>query len=392
MLLNFLLGQAYRRWMRSLEEAARQQEASPESAARDFEPTVREVDEYSLVAESLSRHPEEAPDPEPEWVFPRVQRTAMGSLWEIYLAGTDREQLTAAGEQALDEIDRLDRQLSHYKEDSDITRLASVSGKQWVRLEPKLYFLLKRCADLFDITGGAFDVTTGPLTRAWGFFKGEKRIPSEEEISAVMENVGTQRILFDDDNWLVFLPREGMEINLGAIGKGYAIDEAAKTLRFYNVEHAVLHGGQSTIYAMGSAPADVAISDHPSPGSGWPFEIKDPRDKTTVIETVHLRDEAISTSGSYEDYFEVDGARYSHIIDPRTGYPAQGMLSVSVIAPSAADSDAFSTAFFVMGRESAQEFCRSHPELRVIIMELGSDNPMQVTRIGFPDALDPETD
>src|SRR5688572_21757876 len=363
MLFNLLLGHALRKWLRNMEEAERRE--PPASAPREHEPVAREADEYSMAADSVAPT-REARSVSEEWAFPTVRRTAMGSLWDIYLAGTDRGQLVAAGEEALDEVERLDRQLSHYKDDSDISRLNAHAGEQWVRLEPKLYFLLKRCAELSEMTGGAFDITTGPLTKAWGFFKGEKRIPPPKEVVAVMENVGTHRILFDDENWLVYFTRPGMEINFGAIGKGYAIDEAVNSLRFFNIDRAVLHGGQSTIYALGSPPDSVgspqsavgssesssfsssssssdgirrASTEHEdedendlAPTRGWHFDIKDPRDKETVLEAVYLQNEALSTSGSYEDYFEVDGVRYSHIIDPRTGYPAEGMLSVSVIA------------------------------------------------------------
>ncbi len=382
MLFNILIGQALRRWLRSMEEAERGGASPPEPIPQEHVPVVREVDEYSLAADSVAAKPAVELESE-EWVFPTVQRTAMGSLWEIYLAGTDRGQLVAAAEEGLDEIERLDRQLSHYKDDSDISRLNAHAGEQWVRLEPKLYFLLKRCVELSEMTGGAFDITTGPLTKAWGFFKGEKRIPPVEEVATVMENVGAHRILFDDEHWLVYFTRPGMEINLGAIGKGYAIDEAVKTLRSFNVQNAVIHGGQSTIYAMGSPPESVSSQDDDDFSSGWLFDIKDPRDRETVIQSVYLSDEALSTSGSYEDFFEVEGVRYSHIIDPRNGYPAKGVLSVSVIAPNAADSDVLSTAFFVMGVDASVEFCKSHPELRVIIIESVAAGDIRVTRIGF---------
>jgi thiamine biosynthesis lipoprotein len=380
MLFNLLVGRALRRWIQTLEE--KEAESASESVSGEFEPIVQEVDEYAFAAESL-KHATDPESAELESVFPKVQREAMGSLWEIYLAGADREQLIAAGEEALNEIDRLDRQLSHYKPDSDVSRINAIAGEQWVRLEPGLYFLLKRCAEISEMTGGAFDITTGPLSKAWGFFSGDKRIPPDEEINSLLEIVGTSRIQFDDEEWLVLLPNEGMEINLGAIGKGYAIDQAVKTLALFGAESAVLHGGQSTIYAMGGSVHVNRAEPSEQSDSGWRFEIKDPRDKENVIETVFLKDEAISTSGSYEDFFEEAGIRYSHILDPRTGVPAQGMLSVSVIAQNAADSDAFSTAFFVMGRKATEEFCRSHPELRVIMMELGDHDALQITRIGF---------
>src|SRR5262249_46088837 len=156
-----------------------------------------------------------------------------------------------AGNEALNEIDRLDAQLSHYRSDSDVARLNQHASEQWVRLEPRMYHLIKRCAELTQATGGAFDIATSPLTKSWGFYRGEGRIPSEDELAEIMQRIGTQRILFDDDDHLVYYSSPGMEIDFGAIGKGYAIDEAAEILRFYNVRSALIHGGQSTIYAHG---------------------------------------------------------------------------------------------------------------------------------------------
>jgi thiamine biosynthesis lipoprotein len=344
---------------------------------------------------------ESGDEPESPLAYPRVQRHAMGSLFEVYLAGTDRDGLVAAGESAMDEIERLDRQLSHYRDDSDIARLNANAGKQWVRLEPRLYRLIHRCCELSRETEGAFDITAGSLVKAWGFHRGEGRIPPDEEIGTILEGVGFYRILFDDDEHLVYFTNPGLDINLGAIGKGYALDEAASILRFYSVRSAVLHGGHSTIYALGGAltpqaPLPRTVEVEPSSASeirnpqsairdsqGWPFQIKDPRDRETVLATAYLNDEAISTSGSYEQFFEADGVRYSHIVDPRTGRPAHGILSVSVIAPSAADSDALSTAFFVMGRQATEEYCRTHPNLRVIIIAERSNDEIEVVRIGF---------
>ena len=305
--------------------------------------------------------------------YPRLQRRAMGSLFEIYLAGLERDLLISAGEEALDHIQRLEDQLSHYRSDSDVARLNANAGEQWVRLEPQLYGLLKRCLDLSMELDGAFDITAGPLVKAWGFYRGEGRIPSNEELAEVMERVGFYRVLTDDAESLIHFSAPGMEVNLGAVGKGYAIDEAAETLRVWGVKSAVIHGGQSTIYTIGDAPLEsscqaavsrrqAGFSDQLSVISsqvesiqsqkseiqnGWPFVIRDPRDHETPLQTVYLKDEALSTSGNYEQYFEHEGVRYSHIIDPVTGRPTQGMISVSVITSSAAESDALSTAFFV---------------------------------------------
>jgi thiamine biosynthesis lipoprotein len=350
-MLRFLFGRALIRWLEGMAPEEHTTAPEPEPA------------------------PVPAPPP-PEPVFPRVQCRAMGSLFEIYFAGTDREAMVSAGEEALDEVERLERQLSHYLGDSDVSRLNTYAAEQWVRLEPKLYSLLRRSADVSAETSGAFDITAGPLVKAWGFFRGEGRVPTEDEVAAALENVGSNRILFDDEDHLVYFTVPGLQINLGAVGKGVAVDAAAETLRFFGVENAVIHGGGSTIYAMGDAPD--------SEQRGWRFDVKDPRDAETVLETVWLKDEAISTSGNYEQFFEVEGVRYSHIIDPRTGRPTQGMMSASVIAPVAEETDALSTAFFVMGREATEEYCKTRPNIRVILIEEAESGDIRVSRIGFP--------
>jgi thiamine biosynthesis lipoprotein len=301
----------------------------------------------------------------------------MGSLFEIYLSGAERNALIAAGEEALDLVERLEAQLSHYRSDSDIARLNANAFEQWVRVEPRLYGLFSRCLCWSKELDGAFDITAGPLVKTWGFFRGEGRVPSNEELAGVMERVGFYRVLTDDEENLLRFSAEGMEIHLGAVGKGYAIDEAADLLRFWGVQNGVIHGGQSTIYAIGDDPS----TDDGRPG--WRFTVKDPRDKETPIQEVWLKDEALSTTGKYEQYFEHEGVRYSHIIDPVTGRPTQGMISVSVAAPSAAESDAFSTAFFVLGREATEEYCKTRPNIRVVIIEEAPAGEIEVTRIGF---------
>ena len=308
-----------------------------------------------------------------EYFYPRLQRQAMGCQFEIFLAGIGRDQMIFAGEEALEEITRLDAQLSHYRDESDITRLNLHACEQWVRLEPQLYHLIKDCLRISSETEGAFDITAGPLVKIWGFYRGEGRIPTIDEICNTLAKVGFYRIMTDDEDQLIYFATEGMEISLGAVGKGYALDRAATILKMYGAENAVIHGGQSSIYAMGAPPDKMA----------WELIIKDPRDHETPIEVVYLKDEALSTSGNYEQYFEMNGKRYSHIIDPLTGQPTQGMISVSVIAPTGAESDALSTAFFVLGRERTEEICHTRPDLRVIMLEEDGSDSILVSRFGF---------
>jgi FAD:protein FMN transferase len=290
-------------------------------------------------------------------------RAAMGCLFEIYLHGDDRERLEGAAEEALAEIERLDQQLSHYRSDSDTARINALAASEWVRVEPALYRLLERCVAFSQITEGAFDITTGPLEKAWGFYRGEGRVPPDDEIAALLSRTGMQHVQLDPGRSAVRFASPGMELTFGAVGKGYALEAAAMILHFYDVKSAVLHAGQSTIYAMGAPPG----------AEGWEFTLRDPRDRETPLKTVLLRDQAISTSGDYEQFFEADGVRYSHIIDPRTGRPVQGMHSVWVIDSSATWTDALSTASFVLGPEWTREHCRHSPELQVVMVHSSSD-------------------
>ena len=354
-MIRFLLGRALWRWLERLGE---EEPPRPPRVSVEVRPLAD--------AETPTEQPRTG-----DWVFPRVQGASMGCLFEIYLAGVDREALEGAAHEALEEIERLDRQLSHYRDDSDIARLNAHAADQWVRLEPRLYNLLRRCAALSAATDGAFDISTLPLLRAWGFHDGAHRVPSSEEIASLLPLVGMRNLEFDDEERLVRYCAPGVEVALGAVGKGYAIDEAVTTLRFYRVNRAVIHGGRSTVYAIGAPPDDEA----------WRFTIKDPRDHRTPLEEIGLRDAALSTSAATEQRFEADGVEFGHILDPRTGHPASRCLSVSVVAPSAELSDALSTAFYVGGPELAERYTREHPEVRAILV-LPSDRGVDVRRYG----------
>lgn len=359
-MFSFLFGRALARWLERMTEAP-----MPESQVGRSAPPAPVV-ELSDPQEATSAEPFVGGD-EAALASPRVARAAMGCLFEIYLVGEDGESLAGAAEQALDEVERLDRQLSHYRDDSDIARLNAHAWEQWVRVEPRLFELLQRCAAWHAETGGAFDITAGPLVRAWGFHDGAHRVPGDKEIASLLERVGMDRLELDARDNLVRFLAPGMELNLGAVGKGYALDEAADVLRFYHAGRGVLHGGQSTILALGAPPAQP----------GWELTLRDPRDGSPV-ETLVLRDEALSTSSGFQQSFEASGRRYGHILDPRGGYPAQGVVSAWVVAPSAAESDALSTACFVLGREGAGAACGGRPGVRALLIEESG-----VTRIGF---------
>jgi len=282
----------------------------------------------------------------------------MGTEFQVILCGEDPDYLRDAAEQALDEIERVEAQLSHYRPDSDITDLNLRAAYGPVRLEPLLFGLLERARGLAELSGGAFDPTCGALIRCWGFYRGQGAPANETAVAAALHRTGFQQLELEPAGCTVHFRVEGLEVHLGALGKGYALDRAAAELRTAGVEAALLHGGTSSVYAVGAPPA----------APGWEVGLCDPDDRARRIGTLLLRDQALSTSGDYEQFFEIAGERYSHILDPRTGLPARGTRSATVVAPSAADTDALSTAAFVLGVEGTRRLREQVPGFAALLM------------------------
>lgn len=282
----------------------------------------------------------------------------MGTSFEAILLGPDPEFLRAAAHESLDEVERLEARLSHYRADSEVCDLNRRAAFEPVRMEPSLFELLRRAVFLSEVTGGAFDCTAGPLVTCWGFFRGRGQKPEPGDLDAARARVGSRLLEFDDRDRTVRFTREGVEVHLGAIGKGYAVDRAVEVLRALGVEAALVHGGTSTIYALGAPPGEV----------GWEIGIVDPRDRGRRLASVRMRDRALSTSGDYEQFFEMDGRRFPHVLDPRTGDPASGTWSAAVLADSATDTDALSTAAFVLGTAGTQRLCEQYGELGALII------------------------
>ena len=299
-------------------------------------------------------------EPASYWVH--VNRTAMACRFEVTLPIAERGGV-AAGTNALDQIDELEAQLSVFRESSEISFINREAASRAVPVEHSLFDLLLLCKKLYEETGGAFDVTVGPLTRCWGFLQRAGRVPAVEEIERARTLVGSDKIFLGDGS-IRFL-REGMEVNLGSIGKGYALDRVAASMRS-RVSSALLNAGASSMYAVGN--------------ESWSVGLRDPRDRNRRIGELRLRDCALSTSGSEEQFFEHDGQRYGHLIDPRSGRPAQLMTSVSVVAESAAMSDALATAFYIGGRGLAEKYCAMHPEVLAILLERDAHHPMVIGR------------
>ncbi len=290
-----------------------------------------------------------------------VSRTAMACRFEVTFPDNFEAGVGAASA-ALDEVARIESQLSVYREESELSQLNRRAGSGAVGVEPGLYRLLERCRDLAELTGGAFDITAGPLSRIWGFTRREGRVPTVEEIEAARARVGSGLMQLDGEARTVRLMRQGMEINPGGVGKGYALDRVAARMRAAGVP-ALLTAGFSSMLAVGQF---------------WTVGISHPRRAGQRLAVIRLRDLALATSGSEEQYFERGGIRYGHIIDPRSGWPAPAGASVTVVTTTATDADALATGFYAGGRQMAEDYCAAHPGTLVVLLEAGSARPVVI--------------
>lgn len=291
------------------------------------------------------------PDVARHWL--RIQRRAMACSFEITLDQTDAAFVPAA-QAALNQIDAIEGQLTVFRETSAIVELNRRAASAATSCDADVFALLSRCGALSHETEGAFDITSTPLSRCWGFLRREGRVPSDHEIAGARDLVGMHHIRLDPQRSTVRFLKTGVELNLGAVGKGYALDRVAATLRDAGLNHALLSAGRSSMVGAGGR------------GRGWSIDIVSPR-RVGAIARVWLRDAALGTSGAGTQFVMVEGRRYGHVLDPRSGRPAEGILSATVICASAADADALSTAFLIGGPLLAQRYCERHPDVLVLL-------------------------
>jgi thiamine biosynthesis lipoprotein len=269
---------------------------------------------------------------------------AMGTGITVVAYGEDRFKLQAAVTAALEEARRLDELLSNYRPASEWSRMNRSAAQKPVPVSQELFDLLAACMRYSEVSEGAFDISVGPLMKVWGFYKGTGHFPHRAEIRTALGLVGWRKVELDSKNRTVHFRQSGVELDPGGIGKGYAVDRMAGILKQAGVHSALITAGSSSIYGIGVPPSDTR---------GWHVSIRHPKDASKVVQEVYLKDESMSTSGNYEKFFRADGRIWSHIMDPRTGYPAQGMYSVSVITPRCIDSEAWTKPYYINGRRWA---------------------------------------
>jgi thiamine biosynthesis lipoprotein len=290
---------------------------------------------------------------------------AMGTIFTIDLNVPDQATAEQDMDLAFEEVDRLEALLSNYRPSSELSRISREAGSAPVVTDPETFHFLDRSFYWSRVSDGAFDITVGPLLRAWGFFFHQGRIPPQTELNALRDKIGWRHVAVDPETRTVsFTNHQAMELDPGSIGKGFAVDAVVKLLRQHSVTSAFISAGGSTLYAIGTVPGTA----------GWPVDIPDPRAPGKIATSILLKDASLSTGACTEKFFIKNGHRYCHIFDPRSMRPVEGMLQTTVIDPSATDSDALSTVVFVLDPSASRRLLTSMPETQALIFRQSSQS------------------
>lgn len=291
----------------------------------------------------------------------------MDTLINITVYSEDKEKGQKALEEAFGAFERLHNATNRFQNNNqtatasnDVVKINENAGIKPVSVSADTINMIERSNYFAGTAGGAFDVTIGPLMDLWGFGKTEQHVPSDEEINRALGLVDYNKVQVDRNNMTVLLSQPGMGLDLGGVAKGYATDEAVKVLREMGIQHAMINAG-GNVYALGSKPD----------GSPWRVGVQDPRGAKGIIAILFLKDQAAVTSGDYQRYFEQEGVRYHHIINPSTGKQARDVMQTTVVTKSATDADILSTTLFVLGAENGMNFVRELPDTGAIFIGAG---------------------
>jgi thiamine biosynthesis lipoprotein len=284
----------------------------------------------------------------------------MACEFEAQLAAGRTDGSTQRVLEALDLVESLEDQLTIYRADSEVLRINRNAAREPVPAEARLFALFQLAQQLYRDTKGAFDITSGPLSVTWGFSRRQGRLPTGAEISEALQCVGMDNVILDAANRAVQFLRPGVSLHLNCIGKGYALDRMAEMLDASRVGGFLLHGGKSSVLARGDCPRGGR--------RGWTIGVPHPLRPGERLAEICLVEEALGTSGSGTQFFEHDGRRFGHLIDPRTGWPVSGVHTATAIAPTAAEADALSTAFYVMGPSEVEDYCARRPDIAALLV------------------------
>ena len=312
---------------------------------------------------------------------------SMGTVFEVSAYVANKYEAEEAFNDVFKEVNRLDYLMSNYKEESELSEINKNAASGPTTCDNELAYVIEQSLQYSDITDGAFDITIGPLMKKWGFFKEQGRVPNKEELKSVLESVSFKNIvigeevkksLFRDPSILktISFKHSGTQIDLGGIGKGYAVDMAIRVLKGNGINSALINFA-GNIYAYGTPPGK----------DSWVIGLQHPRKSEGLLGSFEIRDKAVSTSGDYEKFFTIDGERYSHIIDPGTGSPVKGIVCVTIVTDNATRADALSTGVFVLGLDKGMDLIEKLSDVEGIIIYEDADSRLSTETSGGMEAL-----
>lgn len=281
----------------------------------------------------------------------------MGSRFDITLVAQDSLTAETNIDRVIAEVTRIENLISDWKADSQISMVNKNAGIAPVKVDAEVFALTERAIALSKMTNGAFDISFAAMDRIWKFDGSMTEMPSPDAIKKSVEKVGYQSIILDPKQSTIFLKRKGMKIGFGALGEGYATDRCRDMMLAKGIKAGIVNGS-----------GDMSTWGKQPDGRDWVVGITNPMHNDTIFAVLPLRESAMVTSGSYEKFVVFNGKRYSHIINPSTGYPATGLISVSVLGPSAETANGFSTSLMVLGKEAGLKLIKKHPQYSYILI------------------------
>jgi thiamine biosynthesis lipoprotein len=286
---------------------------------------------------------------------------AMGTYVNVTLVTSDSAASFAEASAAQAQVRLVDSLMSNWSTTSEVARINRTADSVATLVEPHVADVIGRSLAVWRGSEHTFDITVEPLVRAWGFIGGPRRVPSDAEARAAWALVGAQDVAFDSSSRVIRFARRGMRIDLGGIAKGYAVDLAAQALRARGVRDALV-----------DASGNMMSLGHPPGSAHWRIGLRDPRDRVPYFARIWLDGDAISTSANYEQFIEKDGKSYGHILDPRTGRPASGLLAVTLVAADATTTDAWDTPLYVLGLAAAKQKALERSDIAAVIVSPGT--------------------
>ncbi|MBK6390341.1 MAG: FAD:protein FMN transferase [Saprospiraceae bacterium] len=263
----------------------------------------------------------------------------MGNLFEITAVGEDQLNAETQIQGAIDEIKRIEILLTTFNEDSQTNQINQAAGLRPVQVDEEVFRLIQRSLKISNLTQGAFDITYGSMDKKfWNFDITMDRLPDPIAAKESVRLINYRNVILDESDFSVFLTQKGMRIGFGGIGKGYAAEQAKRCMQASGVQAGIIN-----------ASGDLCTWGRSPEGAAWTIGIADPFSRLNIFSELELKDMSVATSGDYEKYVIIDGKKYSHTIDPRSGYPVHGITSVTIISPNAELSDAMTTPVMVMG-------------------------------------------